>query len=87
MFIGFRQPVIVRQVSFSVASSFFAWAEQHSARADDLSVIGVAPHFAVLSLRMILFLVPTFFFVFSICAIMTTFGSVLRQDTPGGCRS
>ena len=25
---GFRQPVIIRQVSFSVASSFFAWVER-----------------------------------------------------------
>ena len=63
VFVGFRQPVIILQVSFSVASSFFAWvershtgqaysaAELHSARADDLSVVGVAPHFEVLSLR------------------------------------
>ena len=38
-------------------------------RADDLSVVGVAPHFEVPSLRMMLFLVPTFFLVFSICAL------------------
>ena len=30
---------------------------------------GVAPHFDVLSLRMMLFLVPTFFLVLSICAL------------------
>ena len=72
---------IIQQVSFSVASSFFAWVERshtgqaysavewHSARADDLSVVGVASHFEVLSLRMMLFLVPTFFLVFSICAL------------------
>ena len=28
IFVGFRQPVIIRQVSFSVASSFFAWVER-----------------------------------------------------------
>ena len=28
MLVGFRQPVIIRQVSFSVAFSFFAWAER-----------------------------------------------------------
>ena len=28
VFVGFRQPVIIRQVSFSVASSFFAWVER-----------------------------------------------------------
>ena len=27
-FVGFRQPVIIRQVSFSLASSFFAWVER-----------------------------------------------------------
>ena len=27
VFVGFRQPVIIRQVSFSVTSSFFAWME------------------------------------------------------------
>ena len=27
VFVGFRQPVIILQVSFSVASSFFAWVE------------------------------------------------------------
>ena len=71
--VGFRQPVIIRQVSLSVAFSVFAWvershtvqayyaAEYHNARADDLSVVGVDPHFEFLSLRMMLFLVPTFF--------------------------
>ena len=29
-----------------------------------MSVVGVAPHFEVLSLRIMLFLVPTFFLVF-----------------------
>ena len=28
MLVGFRQPVIIRQVSFSVAFSFFAWVER-----------------------------------------------------------
>ena len=28
VFVGFRQPVIILQVSFSVASSFFAWVER-----------------------------------------------------------
>ena len=28
VFVGFRQPVIIRQVSLSVASSLFAWAER-----------------------------------------------------------
>ena len=28
VFVGLRQPVIIRQVSFSVASSFFAWVER-----------------------------------------------------------
>ena len=81
VFVGFRQPVIIRQVSFSVMFIFIAWVEhshtgqaysaakQHSARADDLSVVGVDPHFEFLSLRMMLFLVPTFFLVFSVCAL------------------
>ena len=81
--------MIIRQVSFSVASSFFAWVErshtdqaytaEYSARADDLSVVGVASHFEVLSLRMMLFLVPTFFFVFSICAL---YDNVRSSVTP-----
>ena len=57
--VGFRQPAIIPQVSFSVASSFFAWvershteqafsgAEYHTAIADDLSVVGVAPNFDI----------------------------------------
>ena len=28
VFVGFRQPVLIRQVSFSVASSFFAWMKR-----------------------------------------------------------
>ena len=28
VFVGFRQSVIIRQVSFSVASNFFAWVER-----------------------------------------------------------
>ena len=32
-------------------------------------MVGVAPHFEILSLRMMLFLVPSFFLVFSICAL------------------
>ena len=86
-----RHPVIILQVSFSVASSFFAWmershtrqaysaAEQHSAQADDLSVVGVATHFEVLSLRIRLFLVPTLFLVFSICAL---YDNVQSSVTP-----
>ena len=34
-----------------------------------MSVVAVAPHFEVLRLRIMLFLVPTFFLVFSICAL------------------
>ena len=34
-----------------------------------MSVVGVAPHFEVLRLRIMLFLVPTLFLVFSICAL------------------
>ena len=90
VFVGFIHPVIIRQVSFSVASSFFAWfershtgnayyaAESHSARADDLSVVGVAPHFEVLCLRM-MFLVQTFFCVYSICAL---YDNVRSSVTP-----
>ena len=56
VFIGFRHVVIIRQVAFSIASSLSAFiecshigqvysaAEWHSGRADDLSVVGVAPH-------------------------------------------
>ena len=44
----------------------------------------MAPHFEFLSsLRMMLFLVPHFFLVFSICALYD--GVVYRKDTPGGC--
>ena len=50
-----------------------------SARADDLSVVGVAPRFEVLSLRMTLFLVPTFFLIFSMCAL---YDNVLSSVTP-----
>ena len=32
-------------------------------------MVGVAPHFEFLCLRMMLFLVPTFFLVFSMCAL------------------
>ena len=79
--VGITQPVIIRQVSLSVASSVCVWverfhtghaysaAEQHSARAGGLSVVGVAPHFEVLSLRMMLFLVPTFFGLLDMCFI------------------
>ena len=28
VFVGFKRPVIIRHVSFSVASSFFAWVER-----------------------------------------------------------
>ena len=50
-------------------SKAYSAAEQHSARADDLSVVGAAPHFEFCSLRMMLFLVTTFVLVFSICAL------------------
>ena len=95
VFVGFRQPVIIRQVSISVASSLFAWvershtgqafsaADKHSARADDLSVVGVAPHFEFLSLRVMLFLVPTFFLVFSICALYDTVRSSVTPRYTG----
>ena len=32
VFVGFRHPVIILQVSFSVASSFFAWMERSHTR-------------------------------------------------------
>ena len=50
-----------------------------SARADDLNAVGVAPHFEALSLRMMLFLVPTFFSVFSICSL---YDNVRSSVTP-----
>ena len=93
-FVGFIHPVIIRQVSFSVASSFFAWfershtgnayyaAESHSARADDLSVVGVAPYFEVLCLRM-MFLVQTFFFVSLICALYDNVRSSVTPNYTG----
>ena len=82
--VGFRQHVIIRQVSLSIAFSFFAWVERsltgqafsaaeqayHSPRADDLDVVGaITSHYEFLSLRMMLFLAPTFFLVFSMCFI------------------
>ena len=42
-------------------------------------MVGVAPHFEVLSLRIMLFLVPTFFLVFSICAL---YDNVRSSVTP-----
>ena len=42
-------------------------------------MVGVAPHFEVFSLRMMLFLVPTFFLVFSICAL---YDNVRSSVTP-----
>ena len=44
-----------------------------------MSVVVVAPHFEVLSSRMMLFLVPTFFLVFSICAL---YDNVRSSVTP-----
>ena len=97
-FVGFRHPAIILQFSFSVVSSFFAWvershtgqaysaAEQHSARADDLSVVGLAPHFEVRSLRIMLFLGPTFFLVFSICALDDNVRSSVTINREGAVR-
>ena len=91
VFVGFGQTVIIRRVSFSVAFSLCSWvershtgqahsaAESHSARADDLSVAGAAPHFEFLSLRMMLFLAPTFFLVFSVCVL---YDNVRSSVTP-----
>ena len=42
-------------------------------------MVGVAPHFEVLSLRIMLFLVPTSFLVFSMCAL---YDNVLSSVTP-----
>ena len=44
-----------------------------------MSVVGVAPHFEVLRLRIMLFLVPTFFLVYSICAL---YDNVRSSVTP-----
>ena len=44
-----------------------------------MSVVGVATHFEVLRLRIMLFLVPTFFLVFSICAL---YDNVRSSVTP-----
>ena len=80
-------------VSFSVESSVFAMversdtgqafsaAEKPSASADDLSVVEleVAPHFECLSLRMMLFLVPTLFWSSRYVLCMTT---VMSRVTP-----
>ena len=66
VFVGIIHPVIILQVySVSRPVSLHGWTvptlgkhtlQLSSARADDLSVVGVAPHFEVLSLRMMLFL-------------------------------
>ena len=50
-----------------------------------MSVVGVAPHFEVLRLRIMLFLVPTFFWSSRYVLYTTTFGPVWRQGTLGGC--
>ena len=42
-------------------------------------MVGVASNYEVLSLRMMLFLVPTFFLVFSICAL---YDNVRSSVTP-----
>ena len=39
-------------------------------------MVGVAPHFEFLSLRMMLFLVLTFFFVFSMCDLYNDIASM-----------
>ena len=44
-----------------------------------MRVVGVATHFEVLSLRIRLFLVPTLFLVFSICAL---YDNVQSSVTP-----
>ena len=45
-----------------------------------MSVFGVAPHFELLSLRIMLFPVPTSFLVFSICAL---YDNIRSSMTPG----
>ena len=49
VFVGFRQPVIILQVSFSVASSVFAWSGRPGCGWS-------GSHFEFHSLRMMLFL-------------------------------
>ena len=46
-------------------------------------MVGVAPHFEFLSLRMMLFLVPTFFLVFSICALYDNVRSTVTPRYTG----
>ena len=73
---GFEQPVINRQVGLYLCVGFSSLtghtnsaAELNSARTDDAGVDGVAAHFELLSLRMVLFLFPTLFLAFSSCAL------------------
>ena len=79
MGVGFRHPVISRQVALIAGSIFFACvdlshtghtysaADRQRARAVERIVPGFMPHFVPLSLRMILFLAQTLAFVFSMC--------------------
>ena len=46
-------------------------------------MVGVAYHFEVLSLRMMLFLIPNFFLVFSICALYDNVRSSVTPIYPG----
>ena len=89
--VGFRQPVMRRQVEFMTGSSFLACADlsqtgqaysavdMHRARAVDRIVLGEAPHCVLLSLRMMLFLVHTFALVFSTCLLKVR---LLSRVTP-----
>lgn len=81
MLVGFKQPVIERQVLFNAGSSFLAWddlsqtghaysaEEQHRARAVDLNVCAVAPHLELVSFRRMLFRELTFSLVFLTCSL------------------
>ena len=97
IFVGFRHPMIILHVSFSVASSFFAWvershtgqaysaAEWHSARTDDLSVFEWLPILRFLVCGLFCFLFRLSFWYSRYGIYTTTFGPVWRKDTQGGC--
>ena len=78
MLVGFKQPVIERQVLFNTGSSFLAWddlsqtghayaaEEEHRARAVDLNVCAL--HLELVSFQMMLFWELTFSLEFSKCS-------------------
>ena len=94
---GFREPVIIRHVSFSVASSLFAWWSVLTPGKHTMQLSNVALEQTT---RVWLEWLPILgFFVCGWCCFlfrlsfwssryvlcMTTFGPVWRQDTQGGC--